>query len=153
MYWRRPLTRLELALYVSLIGIFIAVFVERALYYMELAERTSMEVTVSRVNSAINMRRAFDILREGRASQPNGENPFEFARLTPPNFRGEVLAAEVYRLEKGNWAFDPLRGEVLYLPRLHRLLEVNDPDGAIRFRVRPEHGFTLVPTSEYKWEG
>jgi hypothetical protein len=153
VYWRRPLTRLELAIYGALVGVFIAVFIERGLYYLELAERTAMEVTVSRVNSAINLRRAQDMLREGRASAPKGENPFEFARVKQANFRGEVLAAELYRLERGSWAFDPLRQEVVYLPRLHRLLEVDDPDGAIRFRIVPERGFMLVPTSQYRWEG
>jgi hypothetical protein len=151
MYWRRPLTRLELALYASLVGVCIVVFIERAFYYMEIAERAAMEVTVSRVNSAINVRRAQEMLSIGGASAPIGQNPFEFARAVPPNFRGEVLSAEVYRLEKGNWAFDPLRGEVLYLPRLNRLLDVSDPDGAIRFRLTPEKGFMLVPTSPYTW--
>lgn len=151
MYWRRPLSRLELALYASLVGVLMAVFIERGVYYMEIAERTAMEVTILRVNSAINVRRAQEMLSEGRASIPTGQNPFEFARAVPPNFRGEVLAAEVYRLEKGSWAFDPLRGEVLYRPRLNRLLEVSDPDGAIRFRLTPERGFMLVPTSRYTW--
>src|SRR5687767_14436717 len=151
MYWRRPLTRLELAVYTALIAVAVVIFLDRGLYYMEIAERTAMDVTISRVNSAIQVRRALDMLRQGRSSAPAGENPFEFARFTPPNFRGEVLAAEVYRLKKGSWAFDPLRQEVLYLPRLRRLLTIGDPDGAIRFRMGTDRGFMLVPTSSYTW--
>ena len=153
MYWRRRLTRLEAAISVTLVAVFLALFLERVLYYLELAERTVMVLTVSNVNSALNVRRAYGMLG-GQAIDDRLRNPFALAGMSPANFLGEIDSPGLATLERGQWVFDRTRGELIYLPRLRRGLTTPDPDGAIRFRLerRGQGVSMLVPTSEYTWD-
>ena len=138
-----------------MIAVVLAVFLERLLYYMELAERTAMEVTVSNVNSAINVRRALDMLARRGTNDPSAppRNPFALAEMSPANFIGEVDSPHLASLERGQWVFDRTRKELIYLPRLRRGLDTADPDSAIRFRFEPRgHAVSmLVPTTKYTW--
>jgi general secretion pathway protein G len=150
--WRRRLTRLEAAISAAVVGVLLAVFLERILYYMELAERTVMVLTVSNVNSALSVRSAFGVLA-GRATTDKLSNPFDLAGMSPGNFVGELDSPNLATLERGQWVFDRIRRELIYLPRLRRGLALSDPEGAIRFRL--EHrgpNSMLVPTSEYTWD-
>ena len=129
-----------------------AVFLERVLYYMELAERTVMVLTVSNVNSALNVRRAFRML-ERQTINERLRNPFALAGMSPANFLGEIDSPNLAALQRGHWVFDRARRELIYLPRLRRGLETADPDGAIRFRLELQgrEASMLVPTSKYAW--
>ena len=154
IYWRRPLTRLELALYAGLVGIAAVFFVDRLLDYLELAERSSMEMTVARVNSAINVQLASEML-SGRliyVEPALRRNPFELAKMPQTNYLGELDGPDLSALDRGNWLFDRPRGELVYLPRLQRGLRT-PADGTIRFHLVRRGGSTymLVPTSEYIW--
>lgn len=156
MYWQRKLSRLELALYAGLIAVAAAVFFERLLYYMELAERTTMEVTVSQVNSAIHLARAVAMLKGQPADSQAAASgdPFHLAGMAPRNFLGAIDQPALGSLERGVWLFDRSTGDLIYLPRLSRGLTTNDPDGAIRFRLVPSPSGSvpvLVPTSHYTW--
>ena len=148
MYWRRRLTRLEAGLYAAVVGILIAVFIERALYYMELAERATMEATIARLNSAIQLRIAHEVLR-GTIQNPSSAhigNPFEFASAIPPNFQGGPVA----EIEAGRWGFDGRN--LVYRPRLHRFLTTSrETSPWARFRLAPSHNM-LVPTNDWSWE-
>jgi general secretion pathway protein G len=151
VYWHRRLTRLEAAISATLLAVFLAVFLERVLYYLELAERTVVVLTVSNVNSALNVRRAYDMLG-GQAMNDRVRNPFELAGMSPDNFLGEIDSPSLATLERGQWVFDRTRRELIYLPRLHRGLETTDPDGAIRFKLELQRGVSmLVTTSDYAW--
>jgi hypothetical protein len=155
MYWRRRLTRLEIALYAVALAIAATIFLERLLHYMELAERAAMEVTVSHLNSAISIQLAYRYL----AGQPIDvaaalkHNPFELASMSPDNFHGEFDHPYLASLERGYWLFDRSRGELIYLPKLRRGLRTSDPDGALRFRLAQRAGTTymLVLASQYDW--
>ena len=142
-------------MYAAVAGVVLAVFLERVLYYMELAERTVMEVTVSNVNSAVNVRRAYGMLAgpSANASAALPRNPFELAGMSPANFRGDIDSPDLATLERGQWVFDRTRRELIYLPRLRRGLETSDPDGAIRFKLEPRGSSIslLVPASAYTW--
>ena len=153
MYWQRRLTRLELAVYAGLIGIALAVFADRLLDTLEIAERAAMDVTVSRVNSAINIQLAADRFggRLPRIAEALERNPFEVARMSPGNFLGEFDAPQLDGLERGTWIFDRSSRELIYLPKLHRGLEAAEP--AVRFRLerRGNELFALVPAAPYMW--
>jgi hypothetical protein len=113
-----------------------------------------MEVTVSHVNSALDVRRAYDMLAARAADPPTpSHNPFELAGMSPGNFRGEIDSASLADLELGNWVFDRARKELIYLPRLRRGLETPDPTGAIHFKLelRKDGGYRLVATPTYAW--
>ena len=51
---------------------------------------------------------------------------------------GDLGLRELASLERPAWAFDRQRGELVYLPRLHRTLTTTDPAGALRFRLAPQ---------------
>lgn len=156
MYGRRPLTRLEGALYGIVGAILLAVFAERLLAYMELAEKTAMQATVSNLTSAINARVALEMVH-GRAPPPgrwSGRNPFEIAGATAGIAR-PLGSQAVADLDRPSWTYDAERGEVIYRPRLYRGLLTQDPDGALRFRLTPHPagvGYRLVSTSSYEWD-
>ena len=152
MYWRRRLTRLELALYAVVVSIMLIAFFERALYYMELSERAAMETTILNLNAGLAVRSAFASL-SGRPVQTEG-NPFELAGApSPVNFGGVVRAADPGELPRGLWFFDPDRRELVYLPRLQRGLTVDAPGSLLRFKLdHTRHPLKLVPTITYAWK-
>lgn len=157
VYWQRKLTRLEIGLFAGLAGALIAVFVEKALDLMELAERTAMEVTVQHVNSALRIRRATELL-DGAALEPVKalqRNPFEFARVKVPNVHPDVADAKALpELERRYWVFDRSDRELIYLAQHHRGLHGEGPQGLVRFRLveSAERGYLLVPAAKYSWD-
>ena len=157
MYWRRRLTRLEIAIYAAVCAILIALFADRALGYMELAEKAAMHTTLSVLASGINAHLAAEMLRgpAPAAAAWSGRNPVEVAGTTLPSFVGDLGLRELASLERPAWTFDAQHGELVYLPRLHRALTTPDPAGALRFRLVPHAsglGYRLVSTSRYKWD-
>lgn len=156
LYWRRRLSRLEVAIYAAVVAVVLTAFLERLLYYMELAERTSMEVTVRHVNSGLDLRQAYGMLAAQSVSEPVTltRNPFELAAMSPSNFLGEMDSPSLAELERGNWVFDRAQKELIYLPRLRRGLDTADPNGAIHFKLeaRGDNRSRLVPTLRFTWE-
>jgi hypothetical protein len=157
IYGRRPLTRLEIGLYAVVVGIAVAVFLDRLLATMELAERAAMEETVSRINSSLSLRIAAEML-EGRSSRVQDSlqrNPFELAKLSQANYRGEVERFDPTRIDSGSWVYDQNRHELLYWPRLSRGLTTEDNSGTVRFKLVAGAAGTrymLVPTYKYAWQ-
>src|SRR5258707_697484 len=124
-YGRRRLTRLELGLCSVIIGIALAVLLDRLYDAMEVAERSAMEGTVMRINKAITLRLTHEVLTGRSTDAPAAltRNPFDIARAMPPNYAGEVLAPNLAAIERGVWIYDLLKRELVYLPRLRRGLE------------------------------
>ena len=156
IYGRRPASKLEAALYGGIAAILIAVFASQLLDYMEIAERSAMQATLGNLVAAINTRLAYEVMRGeiGNVSGWPRRSPFELARASAGNFAGERDTLGPDALVRGTWAFDAVRGELVYQPRLRRGLETSDPEGALRFRavVDPRgFGYRLVPTSPYRW--
>jgi hypothetical protein len=157
IYWRRRLSRLELALYAAVVGVLIAAFLDRVLTYMELAERTAMEATVNNVNSALAARRALQMLQAhpGEGARALRANPFELADMRVTNRHPDVVAdAPLDGLERGRWVFQRSRNELIYLPQLHRGLQTGEPQSLVRFHLvaTANAGYVLVPASPYSWE-
>ena len=151
MYWRRPLTRVEVGLYVGLVGIFVVVFARSMLGYMEVAERAAMQATLINTTAAINVRLYANLVGQRDSfGDWKRRNPFEIAGATPPNFSGETDPA---RLASGQWGFDAQRAELVYRPRLGMSLHTRDGDGALRFRlVRGVVGYSLEPSAPFVWK-
>jgi len=155
MYGRRPLTRLEATLYAIFGAILLAVFAERLLAHMEFAEKVAMETTVNNLASAVNARVALEMINghapaRGRWS---GRNAFEIAG--PAAGVAAALGSQaITDLERPSWTYDAERGELIYLPRLYRGLQTQDPNGALRFRLVGQPaglGYRLVSTAGYEW--
>lgn len=151
MYWRRRLTRLELAIYVGVVAIVVLAFLERALYYMELAERVAMNATVTNVNSSLAVRSAYEML--GGRRERLDPNPFAGLTRPPQNYLGAFAAPDLDAAARGSWLYDSARREVVYLPRLHRGLIIPEAGLGIRFRVEAaDRVYKLVPTTAILWE-
>lgn len=157
MFGRRPLTRLEIGLYAAIVAVAVAIFLDRLLAVMELAERAAMEQTVTRVNSAINLRIAYDLLNGQlvNVQAALARNPFELAKTLPPNYRGATDTLDLASIESGSWFYDPTRRELIYRPRLRRNLVTADGSGLVRFRlIAGSTGthYMLVPAYKYSWD-
>lgn len=156
MYGQRRLTRVEMAIYGVVIATLVVVFADYAVDYMEMAEKTAMQTTVTNVTAALNIRYAAAVMT-GKAINPKrwlAGNPFELAKAFPPNYTGEVSAGASEPATRPAWFFDTAHKEVVYLPRLHSHLEVEDGSAEIRFRLRAHpsgFGFVLVPAPSYSW--
>src|SRR6185503_2090428 len=133
MFGRRPLSRLEMGLYAGIVATLLAVFVRQAMDYMEIAERAAMQATLNNAVSAINFRLGYNVLTSGAPQDADWatRNPFEIARMSPPNFAGDVESSRVVSLASGSWAFDTGAAELVYLPHLSARLETEDRDGLI----------------------
>jgi hypothetical protein len=157
IYWRRPLTRLECALYAALVGVIIALFLERALAYMELAERTAMEITVQHVNAGLQIQRASEML-QGRATDQQKalqQHPFDIARMRVANVHPDLADSHrLAELERGYWVFERSTKELIYLPQLHRRLQTEGPQPVLRFHLvgGGSAPYVLVPATKYSWD-
>ena len=139
MVLRRPLTRLEIGIVATALGIAMAIFADRALDVMELAERTAMEATLSNVTSAVNTRIAYRVLGGEPATGWEEVNPLDLAGVPPPS---------------ENWSFDFEQKELVYRPSLSRHLHTDEPGGPLRFRLvarRTGLGYQFVPVAGFQW--
>ena len=141
MRWRRRLTSLEIGLYAGLVALALMVFFERMQYYLELAERTAMEVTVVNVNSALAVRSAQAML--GGREAASGAHAFELVGTSPSNFRGAMASPDLGAVERGTWIYDANRKELIYVPRFRRGLTTSDPDQVLRYRTVVDGKITM----------
>jgi hypothetical protein len=155
MYGQRKLTRVEIAVYAGIVAALIAVFASYMIDYMEMAEKTAMQTTLSNMNTGLNLDYAGRLIageRMDKAGWMSG-NPFALARTFPPGYGGELAGRDAASLPRPAWIFDPARREIVYLPRLHKHLR-GTGEAEIRFRLdlHPSgFGFVLVPVSPYDW--
>jgi hypothetical protein len=157
IYGARRLTRLEAALYGAIAAVLIGLLAGLLLDAIETAERTAMQATVARLNAAITTRLAYEVMRGevGNVQAWTRRNPFELARMSLGNFAGAFEAPVPVSLERGFWAFDVGRAELVYAPRLRTGLQTSDPDGFLRFHgvAAPNGmGYALLPTAPYRWD-
>ena len=139
MVLRRPLTRLELGIAATVVGVALVVFADRALDVMELAERTAMEATLSNVTSAVNTRLVLEVMKNNQLPDWQKRNPFDLAGVAAPS---------------DNWTFDAEQMELVYRPSLRRHLHTDDPGSPLRFRLtarRAGLGYLLVPAAGFQW--
>lgn len=157
----RQRSYLESALYVAIVGVLAALLLHRLQQLSEVAERTAMEATVARLQSALYVRAAKAIL-EGQAVG-NGaweaSNAIALARAELPNYLGEFDAPDLATLEPGNWLYDRGRRELVYLVRRAASFSGGrDAVPAIRFRVEVRRTASgayspalLHPVVPYEW--
>lgn len=154
---------LQSGLYVVIAGILAAVLLERLLTYAEAAEKAAMEATLSQMHAGLYVRVAFLALRgeyETIDALPR-RSPFATAVMQATNYRGEFVGVPA-EIEGGNWLYDRLRNELVYVPNLKRYL-VADPDDLdvahLRFRMEvlrsPTQslmGVAVRPVTAYRWD-
>jgi hypothetical protein len=154
---------LQSGLYVIIAGILAAVLLERLLTYAEAAEKSAMEATLSQLHAGLYARVAFLALRgeyETIETLPR-RSPFLTAVMQAGNYRGEFVGVPA-EIEGGNWLYDRLRNELVYVPNLKRYLVADSDEQAVahlRFRLEvlrsPTQslmGVAIRPVTAFRWD-
>ncbi len=100
---------------IVLLGIFLAVFLERAFYYQEYVEKAAMEMTVANMRTGLRYRIADLILTNRLSEIPTlaDENPVNWLAEPPENYLGE-FDSPPRDGTAGKWFFDKRNKELVY---------------------------------------
>ena len=120
-----------------IVAIFLVVFLERAFYYQEYAEKTAMEMTVANMRTGLRYKIA-DLIVSSRLSEiPTlaDENPVNWLAERPVNYLGEFdsLPREG---TSGKWFYDKRNRELVYTVNNRRhFVPYGGRDFTIRYRA------------------
>jgi hypothetical protein len=99
-----------------LVAVLVGVFLDRALYYRELAEKSAMEQVALDLRSSVNLRVA-ELVIENRFAELKplaAQNPMDLLVRKPQNYLGVLKDAGREAGVPGNWYFDNGAKEVVY---------------------------------------
>ncbi len=115
MKHQRGVSKLEFAVVVAILGILAAVLLTRLNTIEADLERIEVDLTVRHIRSGIQVAIGEHIMRgeEHRIAEIAQASPVDFLGELPRRFN-EGLTAEA----SGQWAYDPNRRELSYLPRI-----------------------------------
>lgn len=135
----RGFTLIELLIVVSMVALLASMLLTRVLVYQEVAEKAAMQQVVSAIQSGLILQYGHRMAL-GLGSEVNNivnENPMDWLSRKPPNYAGELKGVKPGAMESGNWAFDTLTHELIYMPD-HASYFVPAKDGYkwIRYRTR-----------------
>lgn len=105
-----------------LVSVLIGVFLDRALYYRELAEKSAMEQVALDLRSSVNLRVA-ELALENRFAELGALpalNPMDLLAGKPQNYLGVPNDPQPANSAPGNWYFDKRSKEVVYCVDLGR---------------------------------
>lgn len=106
----------------TLASILLGVFLDRAAYYQELAEKAAMEQVAIDVRSSVNLKVA-ELVLENRFRELKAmvsQNPMDLLVRKPQNYAGIMKGAGAESVPAGNWAYDSGSEEVVYYIDLGR---------------------------------
>ena len=137
-HWRqRGASQLELAVSIVLFAIFLVVFLERAFYYQEYAEKLAMEMTVANMRTGLRYQIA-DLIINNRLSEiPTlaDENPVNWLAGQPENYLGE-FDSPPRDGTAGKWFYDKRNRELVYTVNNRRhFVPSSGQDFTIRYRA------------------
>ena len=130
----RGFSLIELVVSLTLVAVLVGVFLERALYYRELAEKSAMEQVALDLRSSVNLRVA-ELVLESRFAELvplAAQNPMDLLEGKPRNYLGVLQDAAGEVAIPGNWYFDKNSKEVVYYVDSGRYFA---PDDQGRMRV------------------
>ena len=91
-------------------------FLDRAVYYQELAEKAAMEQVAMDVRSSVNLRVA-ELALENRFAELRTlavQNPMDLLARKPQNYLGVLNNPDAASVPPGNWYYDGSSREVVY---------------------------------------
>jgi type II secretory pathway pseudopilin PulG len=107
---------LELVVSLTLVAVLVGVFLDRALYYRERAEKAAMEQIAQDLRSSVNLQVA-ELALNNRfkelAALPS-QNPMDLLAQKPTNYLGVLESHGAQEVVTGNWYFDKTSKEVVY---------------------------------------
>jgi len=152
---------------VAVVLVFAGVLLERMLFYQEVAEKARMELEVTTLKLALQVRIGAQIAEHQPVDYPAlaRENPVRWLDAPMAGYRGEPGPEEAKLLPGASWYFDRQALELIYLPRLD--LHLHAEGGGrkrVRFRVQQLRasagarkddaamiGLRLAPVEAYRW--
>lgn len=163
-------TLLELVAVITIIVVLMGLFLNRALFYMEQAEKTAMEQVAGSIQSALTMQYG-QILTRGKPSDVAAlarDNPMNWMQKKPRNYAGEFYDPAPQSVAPGNWVFDLDSRDLIYvIDRADHFKPGRDGRKWIRFHVvlnyepsglpslqnaAPElTGIMFEPVGRYSW--
>jgi prepilin-type N-terminal cleavage/methylation domain-containing protein len=134
---RSGFTLVEMMVVITLIGILMAIFLERALFYQEQAEKAAMEQTRGTLQSALSLKFA-TLAAQGRIKEVPElvkENPMTWLLQRPSNYLGEYYAPKAEDVVSGHWYFDLQQRNLIYSVNNKSHFHSEEHD-KIRFQVK-----------------
>ena len=142
-------TLLELMVVISVIVVLMGLFLNRALFYMEQAEKTAMEQMAGSIQNALTMQYG-QILTRGKPSDVAAlvrDNPMNWMQKKPRNYAGEFYDPVPESVEPGNWVFDLKSRDLVYvIDRAAHFKPGKDGKNWIRFHVVAEYEAPALPS-------
>jgi prepilin-type N-terminal cleavage/methylation domain-containing protein len=147
---------------VSVLGTYVS---ERMLRYQEYAEKTAMEVTARRLQTALRLQVA-DLMMRDRLHEIDRllqDDPMTWLEAPPANYAGQRNAMTQGDALKGKWHYDAAQRAVIYVPFHHRFFKPQrQGDNIISYRIvaipvtsggsRRIEGLSLSLATPYQWE-
>jgi prepilin-type N-terminal cleavage/methylation domain-containing protein len=145
----RGFTLIELVITITIIVLLMGFFLNRALFYMEQAEKTAMEQVAGAIQSALTLQYG-QILTRGKPSDVAAlaqDNPMNWLQKKPRNYSGEFYELTPLAVESGNWVFDLKSRELVYVLRnANNFKPGKDGKKWIRFHVAVNHEASRLPS-------
>ncbi|MBI5108714.1 MAG: hypothetical protein HZA62_08190 [Rhodocyclales bacterium] len=111
---QRGASRLEFAITVAIFGVLAALLLQRLALIEEDTERVEVDLTIRNIRTGIQLAIGERIMRgeEDRLAEVAAASPVDMLGKHPRGFVAERAASAA-----GEWAYDPQRRELSYLPR------------------------------------
>jgi prepilin-type N-terminal cleavage/methylation domain-containing protein len=145
----RGFTLIELVVAITIIVVLMGLFLNRAMFYMEQAEKTAMEEVAGSIQSALTMQYG-QILTRGKPSDVAPlaqDNPMNWLQKRPLNYAGEYYDPTPLAVESGDWVFDLKSRDLVYVVRNANYFKPGkDGKKWIRFHVAVNHEVSRLPS-------
>ncbi len=168
MEWRRPVSRLELVLALTIIAALIGYALQRLDELAVEAERIRLELSVRNMETGLRHYVATKII-EGRMqdlARDEEANPVGRLILPPPGYLGELDHPDWKKIKEGSWYYDKQEGALVYkVINADRFISTLPGRAAFRLRLEyrdtngngrrdPEErieGLRLERVAPYRW--
>lgn len=166
----RPLSRLELALAVIFIGLFIGLFVQRVMLLTVAAEAASLEQMIRNLRTGTMLFVARQLIegRYDRIEELALSNPLAVVETPFGNYGGAITTDAIEAAAAGQWFYDTVSNELVYKVinldyfrnaagtdrvRLETVLNYDDRnnDGKYEHGIDHPRGVSLRVVDEYEW--
>lgn len=156
--WRAPAAgkrMVEWALAAAVMVVMILLFAREVRVVQGQSELAAVKATLGALRTALVLEHLQKNMASGNSAVAlEQHNPFELLRQRPPNYRGEMSAAQALAAPPGSWVFDPLCVCIGYLPMEAEWFD--SPSGELMawYRVSGAPGLLqLVAKEAYVWQG
>lgn len=115
--YSRGFTLIELVVVIIIVMVMMGLFLDRATFYQEQAEKAAMEEVAGAIQSSLTMQYG-QILTRGNQSDVAAlaeDNPVNWLQKKPHNYAGEFYDPTPLSVDSGNWVFDLKSRDLIYV--------------------------------------